>query len=345
MRTTALLACAITVTMTTGCFPRDDEVLDEPMSEGRIDFERTTQFDGRVLTVDLAHRDGRTTRVDTVRDAESSTVYTPEMPNHSGRAWQLMNASSHTTSLAYALVAWDNEDPTSYMAAGWWMHFPGQLPYELRFGDNETWIFIDGPEIDPESPPTLPLEGRATYAGTSGGVYYYRHGSDAGEREGLWDLAEFAATMSITADFAAESVEGCVGCVGPIVLQQTHLGDRVVNLAHEALGDRLTETPTIPTDFELQFATTHFNRDGTFESDPESPAATVVHPDRPIVYSEGFWGGHFSNRPDENGDPRLVAGFYDALFVEAEGGGVGYFEGMFNSLSDAFRQSDRSDQR
>ena len=151
MKTTALLACVVAVTMTTGCAGHDDAPLDDQMTEGRIHFERTTEFDGRVLTIDLSHSDGRTTRVNTVRDAESSTVYTPEMPNHSGRAWQLMNASSDTTSLAYALVAWDNEDPTSYMAAGWWMHFPGQRPHELRFGatsfnPDETF------ESDSESP-------------------------------------------------------------------------------------------------------------------------------------------------------------------------------------------------
>ena len=128
------------------------------------------------------------------------------------------------------------------------------------------------------------------------------------------------------------------------MLQQTHLGDRVVNLAEEALGERLTETPTIPTDFELHFGATSFNPDGTFESDSESPAVTVVHPDRPIVYSEGFWGGQFSNRPDDNGDPRLVAGFFDALFAEAGGGGFGYFYGMFNALSDPFRQTGRSEE-
>lgn len=60
----------------------------EEMEEGRIDFSRTTEFDGNVLTVDLSSGD-RTLKLNTLRDVIATEEFRPPLPNQSGRSWVL----------------------------------------------------------------------------------------------------------------------------------------------------------------------------------------------------------------------------------------------------------------
>ena len=92
--------------------------------EGRIDFSRTTELDGSVLTVDLTTPDGKVLKVNTLRDAIATDNFRPPISNQSGRSWVLKNTARESTSLIYAVVSWDNDDPTDYLAAGWWVHVP-----------------------------------------------------------------------------------------------------------------------------------------------------------------------------------------------------------------------------
>ena len=91
--------------------------------EDRFDFKRVTKFDGRVLDVEVTRENGRTIRLNTARDSAYSIPSPPLMPNHSGRSWTLFNAASDGATIVYALVAWDNDRQTDYLAAGWWLHF------------------------------------------------------------------------------------------------------------------------------------------------------------------------------------------------------------------------------
>ena len=76
------------------------------------------------------------------------------------------------------------------------------------------------------------------------------------------------------------------------------------------------------------------NSDGTFEHDD----VTVRHPERTVTQSEGSWGGSLSNIPDQDGNPRLAAGFSDAAFEESDGS-LGSFFGAFVALSERARIS------
>ena len=80
----------------------------------------------------------------------------------------LRNTAYDSTSLVYAVVSWDNDDPTDYLAAGWWVH----VPLAARGPQNiERAIFIDGPEIDSMThPPDMPVSGQAHYVGGRGPV-------------------------------------------------------------------------------------------------------------------------------------------------------------------------------
>ena len=127
----AIIALALATVLAAGACSRGDGPAPmaegtEGQEEGRIAFSRTTEFDGSVLTVDLSSPEGRTLKVNTLRDSVETDVYRPPIPNHSGKSWVLRNFAHDSTSLVYAVVSWDNDDPMDYLAAGWWIHQPGR---------------------------------------------------------------------------------------------------------------------------------------------------------------------------------------------------------------------------
>ncbi len=108
--------------------------------------------------------------------------------------------------------------------AGCWAEFPGQHRPAPDFSESARYAIVDGPELDPADPPELPLEGRATYTGSSGGLYAYSAGSDWGDDEGVHVLDEYEGTITLTADFSNGTLSGCVGCVGGLVTRRAHFG-------------------------------------------------------------------------------------------------------------------------
>ena len=288
----------------------------------RIDFSRNTSFDGNVLTVDVGPGDA-TLKLNTLRDAIATEEYRPPIPNHSGRSWVLLNTAHESTSLVYALVNWNNDDPTDYLAAGWWVHFALEDPDPAAI---DRAIFIDGPEIDPANPPTMPVTGQAHYAGGAGGVVQYVYGTDWGDLAGEFSLGEYTAILTAVTDFGRGTIAGCLGCVGDIQPERRHL----VSVYEDVLGTDLPDRLAPVADYEIEFAPSAYGASSTFES----TNIRVTHPTRVITHEEGHWGGSFSNVDDPSGHPRLVNGFSEAFFVEQDGSEV-LLWGIFNALSDA----------
>ena len=295
----------------------------EAMEEERIDFSRTTEFDGNVLTVDLSS-DDRTLKLNTLRDVIATEGFRPALPNQSGRSWVLRNTAYDSTSLVYAVVSWDNDDPTDYLAAGWWVHVPLAAPGPRNI---ERAIFIDGPEIDSmANPPDMPVSGQAHYVGGAGGVVQYEFGSSWGGLAGQYALGEYTATMTVTADFDEGTVAGCLGCIGDIEPERRH----IASVYEDVLGIDLPDLLAPVKDYEIHFAAVAYGRDSTFESE----LVTVAHEERTPATIDGHWGGSFSNVDDAKGNPRLVNGFTDAYFMEPDGS-AGILWGIFNALSPA----------
>ncbi len=303
----------------------------------RIDHSRTTSFEDGVLTIDTEQFDGTRALLNTRDDTQSVVDDFPtEMPGHVARAWTLLQEGGDGKDpfMGYAVVSWNKDDPSDYLAAGWWFHFKNQRypdvdPYH---DDTASYLFIDGPEIDPTFPPSLPATGTASYIGGAGGQYLYKYGDNYGEEvRGEISSVEFAGTMTITADFAAGTLEGCLGCVGDLTVQRLHLKsafDRFVTEPVELLAH--------PKDYEVRFAPVEFNPDGTFV-DLDHESVTVTHPERSIAgVRRGFFGGGLSNRPDSAGNPRLVSGFAGVVFYE-EDDSASIISGIFNVLSEDFR--------
>ena len=206
---------------------------------------------------------------------------------------------------------------------GWWALFPDQHPPELSFEESVRYAIVDGPEIDTGVAPQLPVGGTASYAGQAGGLYAYVSGSDWGEDEGAIVVDEYRGTVTLTVDFADRSLRGCIGCVGDLVTQRAHFGI--------FLGEELLDVSALAKDYEFHLATAILGEDGTFERN----RVTVRHPDRTVTQSEGHWGGLLSRRQDEDGNPRLVAGFNGVSFQESDGS-EGEFVGSFLGLSETF---------
>ncbi|MCY3823478.1 MAG: hypothetical protein OXG62_06370 [Nitrospinae bacterium] len=302
----------------------------------RVDFERTTSFEDNELIIHTTQFDGTRVRLSTLRDAESTGPFVTEMPGHEGRAWTLlqMQEGGENTFLGYAVVSWNKEDPGDYLAAGWWMHFANQRypdidPYH---DDTEIYAFIDGPEIDPKNPPSLPAMGTASYSGGAGGRFLYLYGANWPEDvQDKVSTEEITGMMTLTADFAAGTLEGCWGCVGDLTVQRMHLVS-----AFDRIEEEPVELLMSPKDYNVHFAPTKFSLEGIFDT---REGVTVTHPERSIEQIRfGYLAGSFSNRQDSAGNPRLVNGFGGALFVE-EDGSASIISMIFNALSEDFRAS------
>ena len=282
----------------------------DPMDES-ISFERNSTFEDGVLTVFLDTQDGRPVSVNTADDAIATGPFDSPLPGHSGRSWTFLKVTEDGTSVAYSVVSWGDNDPLDYLMVGWWSEFPNQRPPVLSFADSEQYAIADGPEFDPASPPDLPLEGQATYAGPAGGLYVY------GTEETGRVIDEYEGIATLTAYFGARTVSGCIWCVG----------DLTTRLAHFSifLGEEVVDVEATATDYELHLGEVVFDAVyGTFEDG----AITVTHPERTVVASDGFWGGSMSSKPDQAGEPRAMAGFISVDFEEDDGSG-GAFVGTF----------------
>ena len=187
--------------------------------------------------------------------------------------------------------------------SGWWAEFPEQYLPDLSFDDSETYAIVDGPEIDSASPPDLPLQGQATYAGPAGGLYYY------GSEVAGYVIDEYEGIANLTAYFGARTISGCIGCAGDLITRRAHFS--------VFLGEDVRDREVTETDYELHLGEVRFDAVyGTFEGG----TIRVTHPDRTIIASDGSWGGALSSKPDQAGHPRLVAGFTGVDFVEDDGG-------------------------
>ena len=286
-----------------------------PEEEG-IRFERNSQFSTQYLRVYLSLQDGRPLTVNTLDDVESAESFETPIPGHRAQAWRFLKDEKHGTSLAYAAVSWDPDDPADYLMAGWWAYYPDQHPPDLDPLDTEEYSIVDGPEIDPGHPPEVPVSGTASYAGLAGGVYAYVPGATIEERHFVFDGWEGLATLS--ADFGEGTVSGCIGCVGDLTVRAA--------VAPASRGDVQHDI----SDYEMHLLEQPFGT-GNFDGG----ATEVRHPNREVALSRGRWGGSLSNKPDVAGNPRLLTGFGASYFEEADGS-LGNLFGSFVGLSEDF---------
>ena len=178
----------------------------------------STAFDGTDLTITVSRDDGSALALDTGSDvSDSSDPFESPIAGHSAQAWVVLKIDNDGISVARATVTANEGDAADYLTMGYWMHIAGDLT-ELSFTGVEIGAFVDGPELSLASPPTLPVQGSASYYGPAGGAYSVLHGTGEGGTPGSTEIGEFASTVELTANFAADTIGGCVGCRDGVAL-------------------------------------------------------------------------------------------------------------------------------
>ena len=298
----SLLPALLAVTVN-ACGMSDSSATAMQDADDGIVFERNSEFSGPHLRLFLTLEDGREASVNTTDDAIGTRPGETPISGHEARDWTFLKEAEAGTTLAHALVSWDPDNPADYLLAGWWIQFPGQHGPKLSLADTEQYAIVDGPEIDPANPPELPMAGKATYTGNAGGIYVY---IPEGDRDAAV-IDEYLGTITLSANFADRTLSGCIGCVGELSARRAHFG--------AVLGEEVLDSRSLISDYELHLGAAPVEPAGTFET----ADVTVTHPERTLTFTEGFWGGAFSNIPNQDGEPRLVTGFSSAVFTESDG--------------------------
>ena len=266
----------------------------------------STTFDGDNLTLRVDRQSGSDLVLSTADDYTELGAPGPS-PLQGHDTWRdgyIIDYTAAETTIGYGVVSWDSNDPTDYLSGGYWLHATGDL-LSTSFTIDEAGAFVDGPEIRLSNRPDMPVQGTASYSGEAEGLYAVEYGSDAPGYEGTTELGIFGSEISLTADFTAETIGGCVGCQNGIYLD----------------GD--------PSDYRVRLGATPFASDGTFRG----TSVTLEHPDISITSTSGAWGGMFSNVPNANGDPRLVAGTVGGE-ATSSGGSEAVFVGAYYATAE-----------
>lgn len=177
--------------------------------------------------------------------------------------------------------------------------------------------FVDGPEL--RLPPNLPTTGTARYEGLGAGAFATRYGTGftgAGVAPGSTEIGEFEGTTTLTANFADNTISGCFGCKGDVLLSGV-FEDR-------ATGAQRAFVNT-PTDYQIRLGAAQIGSDGSFRaSDVTLSSATVQRAGFGFTEQGGSWGGKFSNIPVSTGEPRLVAGTFGGRAALSDGTQAAY---------------------
>ena len=249
----------------------------------------STEFDGDTFILRVDRQNGTDLHLSTDDDiAEGYLSDRSPIPGHDiGADAYIVDYTTSETTIAYVGVSWLESDPLDYLAGGYWLHASGDILG--TFDVDEAGAFVDGPEISISNRPTMPIQGTASYDGFAEGLY---GGEDAQGTE----IGIFSADMSLTADFSAQTIGGCVGCDGGVFLDG-YASDWYAS------------------DYRVRLGATPFESNGTFRG----TSVNVEHPDVEFATNSGAWGGLFSNVSNSNGDPRLVAGTLGGQASTADG--------------------------
>ena len=274
----------------------------------------STTFDGTDLTVTISRENGSETTLNTGSDSsEGSEIVGSPIAGHSAHSWVLFEPATDGMSVAIATVTANEDDAADYLTVGHWMHIAVNAA-QFSFTGAEIGAFVDGPELMAPTA-SLPAQGTASYYGPASGAYSVLHGTDTGVVPGSTESGMFDSTVELAADFAANTISGCVGCRDGVAL----FGE-----LYDADTGESTEVMFEDSGYRLHLDSTALDPHGTFLGQQ----MRLEHPDISIASTEGAWGGRFSSVADSVGDPRLVAGTFGAEATSA-GGSEGAFLGSF----------------
>ncbi len=262
-------------------------------ASGRTTDQASVTFDGTTAEVTVTQAGGSTFSFDSSDDAWLTRTIDPtESSVPPGQtdvrsSYHIHEASESLFFASYIERGWG--DSTNWYVRGYWLR-GGSNPY-LQEADVELGTYIDSPEIDSASPPTLPSAGTAMYAGDANGVYY--HDIAGGGRE----IGQYIGDMTLEINFATGALEYCTGCTTDTLLYGTYV----------TADGEVTRFAGVPNEL-IYRATATVQSDGTFETQNATLTRTTGSTRSPVASSSGSLGGTFSNIPDADGNPRAVMG-------------------------------------
>ncbi|MDE0406303.1 MAG: hypothetical protein OXN81_00440 [Alphaproteobacteria bacterium] len=213
---------------------------------------------------------------------------------HTGRSWGFSDKktpdSGDASEAATAVfVSWKSDDPTEWLAAGYWMELTFEGSTEtIKAG--RTGAFVKGPELASRHPASpMPTEGEATYSGFAGGILAY------GNPSATVEVSEVLGTVEFTVTFEPDEVaiEGAISGLRP-----------GLELTLERSGALQTG------EISQHFVT------------------PLINGEEPETVNQSRWTGWFSTTTDDGGVPRLLAGTAGADWEEDDGT-KGSFLGAF----------------
>lgn len=255
----------------------------------------STSFNGRHVRLTIRRADGSRLSFNGATDRVASETYDAILPGHTFRGDAMLKETATSVSAALTYTNWNNADSNDYLAGGYWIHVEGSVSPPAVTGA-EIGSFVDGPEL--RGTPTLRQTGTATYTGLAAGAYLYQssQGTQLGEASGI---------ATLQANFGTNTISGCIGCIGGVV---------VTGVAVDSAG-RATDFLGVPVPARLRMGAAPIQSNGRFQARNVS----LERDDARVTSSSGSWGGRFSTRPAQNGDPRLAGGTAGARWTESTG--------------------------
>ena len=222
------------------------------------------------------------------------------------RTWFNARVTDGRVTISDTFAAWATDYPEIWQAQGYWIHIAGEnlISSAPTLTGLEMGAFVDG-GLYRSPPERLPTNMTARYDGEARGAVALQYGTSAGaalERpEGTLMIADWSGPARLTANFdgVSNSISGCIGCTGSIMLDEWHLSNA------DTVDDLRGSTPVTT---RIHLGSTGINRDGTFRG----ATVTLSEPDavggsNPVTSSGGSWGGKLSN-PLNGGVPAGIAG-------------------------------------
>ena len=263
----------------------------------------STSFNGSDFTLRVSRARGNDIHLSTLDDIADGYELsgTPISGHNRAAGGYILDYKFTETTASFVGVSWLNSDPTDYLAGGYWIHWSGNI-LGSNFTVDDAGAFVDGPELSMANRPNIDaLQESATYRGAAEGLYAADYGSDFSQYED--EIGVWRGDLRLTANFAARTIGGCVGCSAPMV----------VNGSNQ--------------DFRIQLGNVPLASNGTFRGS----GVRLEHPTFPIASTGGNWGGALSNRMDTSGNPRLVAGTLGGEAESPGGSEIVFIGGFFGT--------------
>ena len=276
----------------------------------------STSFNGDRFTVNVSRQNGSSFTLDTDRDDVFDVIpYTPAentVNNRPAVSGYIEGGNAGRYAGGAAFIEYSNTDFTDYLAAGWWVSI--DLNTNPLIAD--AGAFIDGPDYDVANT-SLPIMGTATYTGIGGGAYLAQAGTDT-DTPGANETGEYAADISLTANFANMTISGYANNV--VVFDWSYvLPDGTVGF----------DDGEVATNYRVNFGSAPINNNGTFVGNN----IAVTNPDFNITQTQGSWAGQFSSVDDAGGNPRAAAGTNAAYFSTAGGSEAAFVGAWYGSTT------------